>query len=234
MGPVWWLYLMMCEVCGWGRGDRCGTAAPVVGADAGGRVVRAEDQAAGGGTASEGEPEVGLSVASAVAGRRCSGSGLPWPERIPMPSVPCVSSAPRRPTGYAGETVGAPPCPTPPFLHRIITNLSLSEETHLTQPRDPATVMWVLSSRAIFSAAIAFPDHIWRGADKCSWGALTRSGVDGWFLRLSGWRKRDRGWTGFTLTGGSPWKVPPRQSACGYRAARLQSVSRGQQCPSAC
>lgn len=68
MGLERWLHPVVCEVCGWGRADRCGTSAQGVGADAGGRAVRAEDQAAGGGTALAGEPEIGLPVASAVAG----------------------------------------------------------------------------------------------------------------------------------------------------------------------
>ncbi|WP_406205511.1 transposase [Kitasatospora sp. NBC_01560] len=28
MGVVRWLYLVVCEICGWGRADRCGTGAP--------------------------------------------------------------------------------------------------------------------------------------------------------------------------------------------------------------
>jgi transposase len=51
MGLEWWPYPLPCEICGCGRTDPCGSAAPGFGADAGGRAVRAGDQAAGGGTA---------------------------------------------------------------------------------------------------------------------------------------------------------------------------------------
>lgn len=102
MGPVWWLHPVVCEVCGWGWADRCGTSAPGDGTDAGGRVVRAEDQADRGRTAPAGEPEVGLSVASVVAGRQCTGSGLTRCERLAVSSAPALS-------GEAGRVSGAGP-----------------------------------------------------------------------------------------------------------------------------
>lgn len=76
------LFPVVCEVCGRGRADPCGTVAPGDGTDAGGRAVRAEDQADRGGTASSGEPEAGLPVAPVVAGAGRAGFVLPRPERV--------------------------------------------------------------------------------------------------------------------------------------------------------
>src|SRR3954447_22153082 len=90
------LHFVLCEICGWGRADRCGTAASGGCTVAGGRAVRAEDQAAGGRPAPPSEPEVGLPVAPAVAGRRDRGPGIARAERITVPSVAALPGEARR------------------------------------------------------------------------------------------------------------------------------------------